>query len=121
MRRFITVLAGLLIVLQLATARQTKVICGTNPERWKVELFLHRQAERARRAAQLQSTGSPTSRPSAARDIGNIAVLEDGDGIAARPNPFGLDLKTLTVSPVAPRAACYKFQGPGEVYDSEAT
>ena len=80
MRRFITVLAGLLIVLQLATARQTKVICGTNPERWKVELFLHRQAERARRAAQLQSTGSPTSRASAARDIGNIAVLEDGDG-----------------------------------------
>ncbi|PYT30287.1 MAG: hypothetical protein DMG57_08555 [Acidobacteria bacterium] len=120
MRRFITVLAGLLIVLQLATARQTKVICGTNPERWKVELFLHRQAERARRAAQLQSTGSPTSRPSAARDIGNIAVLEDGDGIVARRNPFDLDQKTLTFSPVAPLAASYKFQVAGDPYDSAA-
>src|SRR5882762_5743903 len=120
MRRFITVIACLLIVLQFATARQIKTICGTNPERWKVELFLHRQAERARRAAQLQSTGSPTSRPSTARDIGNIAVLEDGDGIVARRNPFDLDQKTLTFSPAAPLGASYKFQVAGDPYDSAA-
>src|SRR5260370_3643088 len=101
MHRLITVLAGVLFVVQSAAARQIKTICGTNPERWKVELFLHRQAERARRAAQMQSTSGSVSRPSAVRDIGNIAVLEDGDGIVSRRNLFDLDPKTLTVTPAA--------------------
>src|SRR5438552_4161012 len=120
MRRFIIVLAGVFIVLQSAAARQIQIICGTNPERWKVELYLHRQAERARRAAQIQSAGSPASRPSAARDIGNIAVLEDSDGIVARRNLFDLDQKTLTFSPAIPLAAAYKFQVAGDPYDSKA-
>ena len=120
MRRFLTALAGVLIVLQAADARQIKSICGTNRERWKEELYLHRQAERARRAAQVQSTGSAASHPSAVRDIGNIAVIEDGDGIVARRNLFDLDLKTLTFSPSTPQAVSYKFQLAGDPYDATA-
>jgi uncharacterized protein (TIGR03437 family) len=120
MHRLIAVVAGVLMVLQSAAARQIKTICGTNPERWKVELFLHRQAERARRAAQMQSSSSSVSRPSAVRDIGNIAVVEDGDGIVSRRNLFDLDQKTLTFTPAAALAASYKFQVAGDPYDAGA-
>ena len=36
---------------------------------------------------------------SANRDAGNIAIIEDTDGIVARQNEFNLDLKTLRFTP----------------------
>src|SRR5690348_18501586 len=42
-------------------------ICGTNPERRKEELHLHRQAELARRAARMQSAGAQGGTPQIGR------------------------------------------------------
>ena len=57
--------------------------------------------------------------PTAARDIGEIAILEDSDGVIARRNDFNLDGKTIVFTPVG--AAHYRFQtsSTGE-YDAAA-
>jgi uncharacterized protein (TIGR03437 family) len=121
MSRRLAVLASVLLIVRTGVARQIVEICGTNPERRKEELHLHRQAELARRAARMQSAGGQSGTPrAAARDIGNIVVLEDADGVVARRNPFNLDQKTLTFTTAMPVAAAYQFQVSAGSYD-EAT
>jgi hypothetical protein len=118
-RRFAILACGLL-VLQSGVARQIKVICGTSRERWKEEHHLHRQAVRARRA-QLQSNGAPAATVrTLSRDIGNVAILEDTDGVVARRNPFDLDQLTLTFLPADSAASAYTFQLSGDSYDAAA-
>src|SRR5579859_2545395 len=121
MPRLLVFPAGILLLVQAAAARQIVEICGTNPERRKEELYLHRQAELARRAARMQSVGvqSGTAR-AAAQDVGNIVVLEDSDGVVSRRNPFNLDQQTLTFTTAMPVAAAYQFQVSAGSYD-EAT
>ena len=95
MPRLLVVLAGILLLIQAGIARQIVEICGTNPERRKEELYLHRQAELARRAARMQSAGAQSGTPRAAsHDVGNIVVLEDSDGVVSRRNPFNLNVVT---------------------------
>ncbi|PYT26242.1 MAG: hypothetical protein DMG58_22775 [Acidobacteria bacterium] len=119
-RRFAVFLSVLLLV-QSGLARQIKVICGTNPERRKEELHLHRQAVLARRAAQLQANGAQGgAQRSTGRDIGNVAIIEDSDGVVAKRNPFDLDLKTLTFTPTTSKATAYKFRLTGDPYDASA-
>jgi uncharacterized protein (TIGR03437 family) len=119
-RRLFLLLGGLLFLFP-AFSKQLKLICGTDRERRKEELHLHRQAELARRMAGVQAIGARSSSGRAAiRDIGNVAVLEDADGVVAQRNPFNLDLQTLTFTPSAPAAARYKFQMAGDPYDSAA-
>jgi len=121
MHRRVGILIGGLLFLSPAFSRQIKVICGTDRERRKEELHLHRQAELARRMAGVQTNGGQSSsRPAVARDIGNVVVMEDSDGVIARRNPFNLDLQTLTFTPLAPNSAQYKFQLTGDPYDSAA-
>ncbi|MCU1275801.1 MAG: hypothetical protein JWO48_3232 [Bryobacterales bacterium] len=121
MHRRLVIVIGSLFFLTPAFSKQIKVICGTDRERRKEELHLHRQAELARRAARMQANGAPSSpRPAAASDIGNVVVLEDSDGVVAQRNPFNLDLQTLTFTPSAPVSARYKFQLAGDRYDSAA-
>ena len=83
-------------------------------------MHLHRQAELARRAARTQAVAAGAPSRSAARDIGNIVVLDDSDGVVARRNPFNLDQQTLTFTPLAPAATSYKFQVSGASYDAAA-
>src|SRR5947208_1272262 len=78
-------------------ARHNTAACGTTAETAGETLFLHRQAERAR--IRLRPLAAA---PAADRDIGNIAIIEDTDGIVARQNQFNLDLKTLQFVPSAP-------------------
>ena len=113
--------ASILLLVHSGGARQIVEICGTNPERRKEELHLHHQAELARRAARMQSVGAQSGTPrAAARDFGNIVVLEDADGVVARRNPFDLDQQTLTFTAAMPAAAAYDFQVAAGSYD-EAT
>ena len=63
MPRLLVVLAGILLLVQAGIARQIVEICGTNPERRKEELYLHRQAVLARRAARMQSAGAQSGTP----------------------------------------------------------
>ena len=121
MHRRVGILIGGLLFLSPAFSRQIKVICGTDRERRNEELHLHRQAKLARRMAGVQTNGpQSSSRPAVARDIGNVVVMEDSDGVMARRNPFNLDLQTLTFTPSAPNSAQYSFQLAGASYDSAA-
>src|SRR5262245_30104184 len=82
-----------------ALARHETGICGTTHETANERLFVHRQSMRTRVQARAQ-----TPAPSAARDIGEIAILEDSDGVVARENAFNLDQKTLKFTPALPDA-----------------
>lgn len=106
-----------LLVLSPAFSRQDVLMCGTYPDRWKEELHLHRHARNARTRS-LAAAASPL--PTTNRDIGNIAVLEDSDGIVSRRNEFNLDHRTLTFVPSAANATRYKFQIGPDTYDSVA-
>jgi len=103
-------------------ARRDRVICGTNPERRKEQLHLHRQAVLARRAARLQSKNPSQAAPrrAASRDMGNIVVIDDSDGVVSKRNLFNLDQKTLTFTPTAAQAAKYQFRLSSDPYDSAA-
>ena len=121
MFRLRAALISSLLVVYPGLARQIQVICGTSPERRKEELHLHRQAVLARRASRLQSAGAPAGAPASTNvDYGNVAVIEDSDGVVAQRNPFNLDLKTLTFPPAAAGATLYTFQTSADSYDAAA-
>jgi uncharacterized protein (TIGR03437 family) len=54
------------------------------------------------------------------RDIGNIAIIEDADGVVERLNQFNLDSNTVTFTPAAAGAAHYRYAVAAEGYDSGA-
>ena len=85
-----------------ALARHGGPWCGTTAETHNETLFLHRQALRARSAG-LGLRPLTTPPVSGNRDIGNIAIIEDSDGVVVRQNQFNLDLKTLQFTPTAPK------------------
>src|SRR5579859_2365735 len=121
MSRCLAVSLGALLLVQSGVARQIKVICGTDPARRKEELHLHQQAVLARRAAQAQANGTQGgARRFTGQDIGNIAIIEDSDGVVAKRNPFNLDLKTLTFTPTTSNATAYQFGLTGDPYDTSA-
>jgi uncharacterized protein (TIGR03437 family) len=91
--------------------------CGTSRETPRETLFLHRQSLRAR-AAQLRPLAATAA--SGNRDVGNIAIIEDADGVVARQNEFNLDLKTLQFTPTAPNAAHYRYSVTDKGYDAAA-
>ncbi len=81
-----------------AIARHAVSFCGTTAETGRETLFLHRQSARARQRSGVALTPRAAA-ASGNRDIGNIAILEDADGVVARQNEFNLDGKTLTLTP----------------------
>src|SRR5437763_7739158 len=94
------------LIFLLATPafpRQEFSSCGTNREKTNETLFLHRQSQRARTRLGLRNLQSATA--SANRDIGDIALIEDTDGVVARQNEFNLQGATLRFVPSAPNAA----------------
>jgi hypothetical protein len=98
--------------------RQDWVVCGTNRERGREEIHLHRQSVRSR--AKLGLRTLETAPAAAGKDIGNIAVLEDSGGVVARRNTFNLALRTVTFRPSAANAARYRFETSGSTYDPDA-
>jgi uncharacterized protein (TIGR03437 family) len=103
------------------SARHDVSVCGTTRETPNESLFLHRQALRARGARLLKPlAASAATPPSANRDIGNIAVIEDAGGVVERLNQFNLDNNTLTFTPTAPNAAQYRYSVAPQGYDSGA-
>ncbi|MBI1788290.1 MAG: hypothetical protein HYR60_12170, partial [Acidobacteria bacterium] len=98
----------------LSHARLERAICGTHRDTWKEELHLHRQARQ-----KLAGRAAAVSRPARA-DIGNIAILEDSDGVVARRNEFNLDLKSIRFTPSDPAASRYRFAAAGDTFDQAA-
>jgi hypothetical protein len=100
MNRPITALA-VILSLCVCEARQDQVVCGSHAEKWKEELHLHRVADRLgskrirRASAALVAGQQEIGGMSVLPDSGNIAILDDSDGVISRRNTFNLDRKTL--------------------------
>ncbi|MCC6585614.1 MAG: hypothetical protein IT168_02745 [Bryobacterales bacterium] len=111
---------GVILFLAVARlgARQEIQICGTHPEGHKEALTLHRQARRL--AALKGGAVRPRATAQAARDAGDIAILEDSDGVVARRNTFNLDRRSVRFTPVSADAVAYKFDVVDTVYDADA-
>src|ERR1700732_5101350 len=118
MRSWLTVLLAAVPVW----ARHDAAGCGTTRENSNEELFLHRQALRARAVRPL---GPAAAAVSGNRDIGNIAIVEDAGGVVERLNQFNLDSNTLTFTPITPAsaptaagAARYRYAVAAQGYDT---
>ena len=70
---------------------------GTYRGRVLSELFRHRQ-EQARRSAIAGHAARPQLSPVLQQDVGDIAVIDDGDGVVLRPNFFDLDASSLALA-----------------------
>jgi uncharacterized protein (TIGR03437 family) len=95
--------------------------CGTHIDRPQEELYLHRQAERRLgrdRARQRKSAAASSA--SANRDYGNVAVIDDADGVVGRRNQFNLLQKTVVFSPVDSGSTAYHLAVGGPSYDPDA-
>ena len=97
-------------------ARHGAAGCGTTDTTPAEVLFLHRQAQRAR-AARLSPLAATASTN---RDIGNVAIIEAGDGAVETINQFDLDQATLTFTPAASGTSRYRYAYSGPGYDSSA-
>jgi uncharacterized protein (TIGR03437 family) len=112
MRRF-RVVVLLFCCSAAILARREPQLCGTDAETANERLFLHRQAAKARKG--LRPLAAATA--SRNRDIGNLAIVEDVDGIVARQNEFNLDGKTLRFTP---SAAGYRYAVVDGGYEASA-
>jgi hypothetical protein len=95
--------------------RLEPTVCGTHAEKTQEELFLHRQAVRHRVIGRTQTPGVLP-----ARDAGNIALIDDSNGVIGRSNPFDLNQKTLRFTPAKPQAGSYRFELGDVSYDASA-
>src|SRR5712692_2907736 len=105
----------LLLFSALATARHDAPTCGTTRDTAAEQLFLHRQAARARRLRPAAPNLAPAD-----RDIGNIAIIEDSNGVVEKLNQFNLDGSTVTFTPTSPDASRYRYDASGRSYDAAA-
>ncbi len=108
MTRFgLALFLAFLTVAQLP-ARRPEASCGTHRDTAREALSLHRASARYRQQVKAMSAAAaavPAPAPSA--DIGDIAVVGDGEGVVSRLNPFNLNRKTLAF---APTRAGYRYQ-----------
>src|SRR5690242_2827225 len=101
-------------------ARLDPETCGTHHERTKEELFLHRQALRKQVRGAFERRNQPQDATAAAGDAGQIALIEDSDGVVGHRNDFDLDQKTLAFIPTQPQGAAYRFEESPAGFDSAA-
>jgi uncharacterized protein (TIGR03437 family) len=112
MKRFTSGIA-LLLCVTLLDARQEKQTCGTHPDTWREEIHLHRQAKRSAVKRLSRSEAVRAALP----DIGNLAVLDETDGVVARRNPFNLNKQTVRFVPDGTRTK-YRFEVAADSYDA---
>ncbi len=110
-----TRLAGVLfLTASLAFPRRDIQLCGSYPARGAEELALHRRAAPMRMAK--QSAARLAASPARAqRDIGNIAILEDADGVVERRNPFNLAGRSVRFTR---DSGSYRFASSAGGYDA---
>src|ERR1022692_2546383 len=99
-------------------ARHDTTGCGTTGTTPAEVVFLHRQAERAR-AARLRPLAAAAT-ASTNRDVGNVAIIENRDGVVDTLNQFDLDNATLTFTPAAGGTPGYRYAYSGLGYDGSA-
>jgi uncharacterized protein (TIGR03437 family) len=90
--------------------------CGTEPGGTLNTLFLRRQVRARQTRAALTGEGIRAPRP----DLGNIAIVDDSEGVVLRPNQFDLHRRTVRWLPAGPAAAQYTAVSEPLQYDSAA-
>src|ERR1035438_6456703 len=118
MRRLGFLSLAIAMIVAPVMARHDAGGCGTTGTTPAEVLFLHRQAERAR-AAQLIPLAAAAA-ASTNRDIGNVAIIENRDGVVETLNQFDLDNATLTFTPAAAGTPRYYYAYSGLGYDGSA-
>jgi uncharacterized protein (TIGR03437 family) len=118
MRRFSTFWLIVFFVAAPVWPRHDAAGCGTTRENSTEALFLHRQAVRARRSRPRPMAAAAAA--SGNRDIGDIAIMEDADGVVERINQFNLDNNTVNFTPSAAGAAHYGYTVAAGGYDAGA-
>src|SRR5690348_8506212 len=103
-------------VLTEGFARLEESICGTHPDRLQEELHLHRRIS-SRRGKRLAIAPRIAA---ALGDTGEIAILDDSDGVVARRNAFNPDGRTIQFSPLDTAATRYRFLTGDPSYDAAA-
>ena len=102
--------------------KSSAVGCGAYRGNWREHLSLHRRSVQARNRAKLLSAAPrPSASANTAIDIGNIAVIGDGDGVVSRLNPFNLGGKMLRFLPGDSRATKYRFELTGQAADDSSS
>ncbi|MEO8659190.1 MAG: hypothetical protein ABI693_12015, partial [Bryobacteraceae bacterium] len=115
--RFPLSLLGIALILPTpAAARQDQAICGTHSVTWREQLYRHQQSIRALGAARSRQALSIS--PGAQQDVGNIATMDNSNGVVSEANSFDLDNKTLTFQPSALNTASYRLSLSGAAYNS---
>lgn len=122
MHKYSAAIAALLSVT-LLSGRQERLSCGSNPDRWREEIHLHEHAVKAG-TKRLRSPG--TARLASERevegrtlrsDVGQVAILDDSDGVVSRRNPFNLNRRSVRF---LPKAAAYRYEIGEDTYDATA-
>jgi uncharacterized protein (TIGR03437 family) len=101
----------LAVILLPAYARHEGPVCGTSRETPAERQFFHRQALRRAQRPRLTAVASSS------RDAGDIAIMEDGNGVVARQNDFNLDGQTLRFTP---QGGSYRYAVSNGGYDAAA-
>jgi len=113
------IFSGILLAVACAPwalfGRLEPAVCGTHAQKAQEELFLHRQAVRHRASGRVQSPVVV-----ARMDVGQIALIDDSNGVVGRSNPFDLNQRTLRFVPSKPDAASYRFELGDVSYDAAA-
>src|SRR5512132_98160 len=98
-------------------AHPTTPGCGTYGQRTREELYLHSRSETVRASRGRLKPFASTPR-TVARDSGDVAVIDDSDGVVARRNEFNLNRKTVVFTPAVPDASSYNVASSADSYDA---
>ncbi|QOY90082.1 hypothetical protein [Paludibaculum fermentans] len=114
MSRICSVLCCWLLLALPAGARTGPVTCATEHGNWLEKQNLHRVSSRNRKALNLRRAAAFQ------QDYGDIAVMDDSDGVIASRNPFNLQGKTLEFIPLIGSSSPYGFAVRAAEYDAAA-
>ncbi|HYO83345.1 MAG TPA: hypothetical protein VES20_18210, partial [Bryobacteraceae bacterium] len=98
MSRKLSSAVTLFLCASLLPAKQDRIGCGTHGDKSREELHLHRQSKR-QRALKARNTAALETSAALRADIGQIAIIEDGEGLLSRRNDFNLQRRTLKFKP----------------------
>ena len=111
MMRFLT---GLVLCGAVLAKQDGFPGCGTHIAKTQEELFLHgRSAAGSSRALRARAARATN------RDVGNIAVMDDSEGVIARRNAFTLDQHALAFVPSG--AGKYKLRTDAPAFDGSGS
>jgi uncharacterized protein (TIGR03437 family) len=117
MRRLGFLCLSIVLTAAPVAARHGTTGCGTSESTPAEVMFRHRQAVRAR-ATHPRLLAATAGAASTNRDIGNVAIVEAGDGVVETITQFDLDQSTLAFTPSGSARYRYAYSGLG--YDGSA-